>query len=85
MEQVKGLTGLVLVIFLLQGKSLLEGLTAGGGGGLMRRGHDQEGRVIGILINLEPTSSVISEFKEGEAKMRPPAVLCWKEAQGPEG
>lgn len=51
----------------------------------MRRGHDQEGRVIGILINLEPTSSVISEFKEGEAKMRPPAVLCWREAQGPEG
>lgn len=83
MEQVKGLTGLVLVIFLLQGKSLLEGLTAGGR--LMRRGHDQKGRVIGILINLEPTSSVISEFKEGEAKMRPPAVLCWKEAQGPEG
>lgn len=83
MELEKGLTGLILVIFLLQGKSLLQGLTAWGR--LMRRGHDQGGKVIGILINLEPTSSVLLEFKEGESKLKPPAVLFWKDAQGPEG
>lgn len=65
MEQGKGLTGLILVIFLLQGKSLLEGLTAWER--LRRRGHDRGGKVIGILTNLEPSSSVILEFK-GEAK-----------------
>lgn len=78
MEQGKGLTGLILVIFLLQGKSLLEGLTAWER--LRRRGHDRGGKVIGILTNLEPSSSVIERQKR-----KPPAVLCQKEAQGPEG
>lgn len=66
MEQGKGLAGLFLVISLLQGKSLLECLTALGR--LMRRRPEQGGRVIGILMNLEPSSPVILEVKKAEAK-----------------
>lgn len=77
MEQRKGLAGLFLVISLLQGKSLLESLTTLGR--LMRRSCEQGGRVIGILTNLELSSPVILEFKEGEAKVKPPPALCWEE------